>query len=277
LNARGLFTLLAIISCSCGEREKQGSGSAPDVKETRAARSAGRARDEAAPDGKAKLRGELDAALKDPDPAARQRILERLAWDAIDVDPDLAREAFGALEPDSEASRKLVAHFAMRLADEDPEKAIAWARALEQPQERAAAFGSIAVVISARDPARGAALVMAEMPKGRSRDRAVVLVVQRWAQAAPEAAADWIAGVPDHAARQAGLRAVLARWLAADAAAAAAWIEARPEQEVRMAGMMELVLMLKQEPREKREQRLSGLRDTEFRRKVENLLAQPPP
>ena len=229
------------------------------------------------PDAKAELRGELDAALKDPDAASRQQALEKLAWDAIDVDPDLAREAFEGLEPDSGASRKLVAHFAMRLADEDPERAIAWAHALEQPTERTEAFGSIAVVIAAMDPERGASLAMTEMPEGKSRDRALVLVSQRWAQAAPEQAADWVTGLPDGAARKAGLHEVISRWLASEPLAAATWIEARPEKELQMAALAELASMLRNEPQEKREQILSQFRDAEFRSKTENLLAQPPP
>lgn len=236
-----------------------------------------REREESSADPKAKLHVDLDSALRDPDPASRQRTLEQLAWDAIDVDPDLAREAFGALEPDSEASRKLVAHFAMRLADEDPEKAIAWAQDLENPTERTEAFGSIAVVIAAKDPERGAALLMAEMPEGRSRDKAAVLVARRWAQAAPEAAANWITALPDGPARRSGLQAVFAHWLALDTAGVAGWIESHPEKAVQTTAMTELALSLKKEPPDRQAQILSQFRDAEFRRKTENLLAQPPP
>ncbi|QJE98936.1 hypothetical protein [Luteolibacter luteus] len=275
--ARCLLSLLAVLSCSCGEREKQESRSTPELKAARATRPVEREHDDPVPDAKAELRGELDAALKDPDGASRQQALEKLAWDAIDVDPDVAREAFEQLEPDSEASRKLVAHFAMRLADEDPEKAIAWAQGLEQSAERTEAFGSIAVVIAARDPERGAALVMAEMPEGKPHDRALVLVSQRWVQVAPEQAAEWVAGLPEGAARKAGLHEVISRWLAREPLAAATWIEARPEKGVQMAALAELASMLRNEPEEKKEQILSQFRDVEIRRKTENLLAQPPP
>lgn len=274
---RGLCLLFLVWISSCGEREKpEGKAAADEKPAARTTRPAERELEEA-PDAKVAMREALDQALKEPEPAAKQRALEQIAWDAIDVDPAMARDAFEGLEPDSEASRKLVAHFAGRLADTDPEQAIEWAQGLEQPQERAEAFGRISVVIAAKDPARGAALAMEEMPAGISRDRAVVLVMQRWAQAAPGAAADWIVGLPAGAARSAGLREIIARWPVSDAGGLTAWIEGRTEKDLQMEGMVALAGVLRRENEEQRELWLSGFHDPEIRRKTEILLAQPPP
>lgn len=279
--SRCLLTLFVILACSCGEREKQEGKSVPEEKATtRTTRLTLRERGERSPDAKAALREDLDVALKDPDPASKQRALEQIAWEAIDVDPDLSQEAFEALAPDSEASRKLVAHFAMRLADADPEQAIEWAQGLEHAEERAEAFGRIAVVIAAKDPARGASLAMAELPAGKTRDKAVVQVVQRWSQSAPAAAAEWIAGVPAGAARSAGLRMIVDRWMKADPAALAGWVEAREAKDLtlRMDCLVAVAKALREVPDPaRRAAGLSAFRDAEIRRQIENLLAQPPP
>ncbi len=276
--SRHFLLLLAMLAVSCGEREKAGgkegagdAGGAPHGKERERPGA-----EETGPDAKAVLRANLNLALAETDPAGKEKALERVAWDGIDVDPALAREAYAALEPDGEAARRLTAHFAGRLADIDPEQAIEWARGLEHEQERAGAFGRIGVVISASDPERGAALVMAEMPAGSPRDRAVVQVAQRWAQAAPEAAAAWISSQPEGAARSAGLREIAVLWSAEDFEGLARWIGAREGEAARMEGLLAAAATLKGEKPAAREEKLAGIRDAEIRRDLENLLEQEP-
>jgi hypothetical protein len=269
--------LLALLASSCGERKKQESAAAPpEEKATRKERPASR-KVGAEPDAKVALRESFDKALAEPASETRERALEQIAWDGIDVDPEVARKAFEELEPDSAASRRLVAHFAGRLADIDPNQAIEWANTLEQEQERAEAFGRIAVVISDTDPERGAGLLVAEMPAGITRDRAVVQVVQRWSQKAPSAAADWIAATPAGAARSAGLRSLVETWSRSDASGLAKWIEGRGDDDVKMESMLAVANSLRSEKKENRELRLADFHDPEIRRRIENLLAQSPP
>ena len=268
---------LLLLLVACGEK-KESTTSAPDAGQSAlpgrsAVRSAG---DEDEPDPRIALRASLDQASAEQDPAAREKILESVAWDAIDVDPALSREAFAALTPDSASSRRLVGHFAMRLADESPEKAIAWARELEQEEERSDAFGRIAVVLSDSEPAAAATLVAEEMTAGPPRDRAVVQVIQRWSQAAPADAAGWIVAFPQGAARSAGLKVVAAAWVEADPAALAAWVEAREQGPVRTEAILAVAEALRPSP-EKRSDRLAHFQDPEVRRQVESILSQPPP
>lgn len=229
------------------------------------------------PDPRIALRASLDRASGEKDAATREKILESVAWDAIDVDPALSREAFAALTPDSESSRRLVGHFAMRLADDDPERAIEWAAALEQEEERSDAFGRIAVVISATDPSRAATLVSEEMTAGPPRDRAVVQIVQRWAQAAPADAAAWIAAFPQGAARSAGIKAVAAAWMQSDAPALAAWVEARDEGPVRTEAVLAAAEALRAASSGSRPTLLGAFQDPAVRRQIEGILSQAPP
>jgi hypothetical protein len=276
------WILLAILAAlaSCGEKEKpqasSGRGAADGGGKT--ARSADR---ELHGEGEEEdpvvvLKRTFEDALVTPDAAARQKALEQVAWDGIDVDPELARRAFEKLEPDSEARRKLSAHFAMRLAESNPDEALEWALALPEEGERGEALGRIAVVISDKDPERAGRLIAEHVPEGKTRDRAVVQVLQRWSQADPAAAVEWAGDFSAGAARSAGLKVSLAAWLEKDAPAAAAWVGARSEESLRADCLVAVAESLRGAAAEVRTQRLAAFGDAEFRRKVENLLAQPP-
>ncbi len=274
-----MLVLPLLLLAACDKKKQESSGSpAEGGQSSLPGRSTTRsASPEDEPDPRVALRASLDRAAGERDATTREKILESVAWDAIDVDPALSREAFAALTPGSESSRRMVGHFAMRLADEDPERAIEWAAALEQEEERSDAFGRIAVVISATDPSRAATIVSEEMTAGPPRDRAVVQVIQRWAQAAPADAATWIAAFSQGAARSAGLKAVATAWLGADAPAFAAWVEAREEGPVRTEAVLAAAEALRPSPPETRAIRLGSFQDPALRKQLESILAQPPP
>ena len=271
-------TLLALLLTSCGEKKEPGSRNAPEsavAPRHSATRQPRGADDERDPRGT--LRDAYERAGGETDPAIRERALESVAWDALDVDPELAREAFAELTPDRESSRQMVGHFAMRLAEDDPDQAIEWARALEQEEERSDAFGRIAVVVAAADPSRAADLLSEEMRAGLPRDRAVVQVVQRWAQSAPADAAAWVVAFPQGAARSAGFKAVAAAWIGSDPAALAAWVEAREDGPLRIEAVLAVAEALRAAPPETRAVRLGTFQDPEVRKELESILSQSPP
>jgi hypothetical protein len=233
-------------------------------------------RAEAEPDAKVSLRDALDAAEKESDPSAREKALAAVAWDGIDVDRELAQKAFAGLTPDGEEARRLVAHFAMRMADDDPEAALEWARGLEQAEERSDAISRIAVVISSSDPKRAAALATDEVPEGLMRDRTYVQIVQRWSQSAPADAAQWVTTFPEGKAREAALESLAGSWLGADAPAFARWASEQngqlPELASAVAGAIRVI------PDETvRAKRLAAFTDESFRARVEEALKQTEP
>lgn len=275
--SRRLLAVPFLLFAGCGEKKDGASSPSAEQPAALPGRTAPRSSaGEDEPDPRIALRASFDQASGEQDAATREKILESVAWDAIDVDPALSREAFAALAPDSASSRRLVGHFAMRLADESPEKAIVWARQLEQTEERSDAFGRIAVVLSAADPAAAATLVAAEMTAGPPRDRAVVQVLQRWSQAAPADAAGWIATFPQGAARSAGLKVVAAAWIESDPAALAAWVEASEKGPVRTEAVLAVAEALRPAP-DARASRLDLFRDPEIRQQLEIILSQSPP
>jgi hypothetical protein len=231
------------------------------------------ARDEDEPDPRELLKQSFQAAGSEPDAAAREKAYEVIAWEGIDLDPDLAREAFAQLEPGGEAARRLVAHFAMRLADQDPAAALEWAAGLEQAEEKEDALARIAVVISDKDPLKAAGMLDA-LTEGRQRDLAAVQVAQRWVRQAPAAAAEWVAGLSSDAARTDGLREVATAWLASDAAGYAVWAMGREEESMIAASASAAAAALRNLPDEStRRARLAAMADESFRARVEAELA----
>ena len=59
----------------------------------------------------------MQAAVGLEAPAAREKELADVAWNALEIDPDLARDAFLQLPLDSAEKIRLIRHYAMRLAD----------------------------------------------------------------------------------------------------------------------------------------------------------------
>lgn len=179
------------------------------------------------------VRVSYESALALEDSPEQQQALATVAWDAIELDPDLAQEAFDRLEEGSEASRRLIGHFVMRLADEDPTAALEWARGLEDESERSEALGRAAVVISNADPQTAGDIVLNEMSPGRPRDRSAVQVVQRWSQGDPQSALMWAESLESRPARQAGMVEAVGRWMGSDESACVDWVVSVEEGRAR--------------------------------------------
>ncbi len=199
------------------------------------------------------LRMTLSLAEKIEAPAAREKALADVAWNALETDPDLACEAFQQLPADSAEKIRLIQHYAMRLAEQDLDEALAWAATVGTEQEISTAHGQIALVIAEADPQRAANLLSESGIVGREFDVAVVQVLQRWAaQSAPDAAA-WAVSFPPGAAREAGLKLIVAQWVKTDAPATLSWMAALHDAVVRKEAFLAMEEALLQQPRDIRD------------------------
>ncbi|HSH14844.1 MAG TPA: hypothetical protein VLD18_02345, partial [Verrucomicrobiae bacterium] len=168
----------------------------------------GHAPREAVPGSPEQLRYDLIEAEKIELPVDREKAIAEVAWNALETDPELAAEAFLKLPHDSPERLRLIQYHGMRLAESDPEAAIAWADGLESEQETAAAKGVIALTLAETEPLRAANLISESGIAGREFEVAVVQIIQRWAAKDPVEAVAWVASFPASPARQAGIRAV---------------------------------------------------------------------
>lgn len=196
----------------------------------------------------ATLRDRLEAARRIESPEAREKSLSDLAWDALELEPEIAVEAFQKLQTDSAAKILLVQHYAMRLAEDNLDSALAWAATVGSEQEIAAAHGQIALVLAETSPRYAAEIISEQGVIGRTFDVAVVQVVQRWAVQSPPEAAAWVARFPPGAARKASITALTGQWLHQDAAAAFGWLASLQDLEVRQEAALAMEGLLLQQP-----------------------------
>jgi hypothetical protein len=195
----------------------------------------------------------MKAAIGLEAPAAREKALADVAWNALEIDPDLARDAFLQLPLDSAEKIRLIQHYAMRLAEQDPDEALAWAGTLGSEQEIAAANGQVAVVLAENDPHRAANLLSESGVVGREFDVAVVQVLQRWAAQSPPAAAAWAITFPPGAAREAGIKIIVAQWAQSDVQATFSWMTGLQDENVRREAALAMEEALLQEPQDIRD------------------------
>lgn len=196
----------------------------------------------------------LESALAITSLPERQKSLAEIAWNAIETDPELAHKAFAHLAAGSAEKLPLIQHYAIRLTEQNPDEALAWADSLGTESEIAAAKSHIALALAETDPLRAANLLSESGIAGREFDVAIVQVIQRWAAKSPKDAAAWVSNFPQGMAREAGIREISQKWLTQDPTAAFAWITATNDQPLRreIARAMEGALL--KSPKEQQEQ-----------------------
>lgn len=215
----------------------------------------------------ARLARQLEEAEQMKDSPEKEALLEAIAWDAHEIDPEKAQKAFEVLPPGSEGAVRITGHFVMRLAEKDVEKAKEWAEGVENPLEKSEAYGRVAMVMASSNPAEAATLIAEKMPAGRTRDRSVIEVMQRWSPGEPKAAATWIERFPAGEARQEGM-AVVARAWKEKPAEAAKWIATIGNEEVASDAVRAFVKAYPDADAEQKEQMLGYFSEPELRAKV---------
>jgi hypothetical protein len=201
------------------------------------------------PDKPESLRALLETALKIESPAVREKALADVAWSAIEIDPKLAHEAFRQLPANCPEKIRLIQHYAMRLAEENVDEALAWAAALGTEEEIAAAKALIALTIAETDPRRAADLLSESGIAGREFDVALVQVIQRWAAQSPPDAAAWTVMFPPGAAREAGIRVITEQWLPLNAQAAFGWYDNLKDPQLRKEAARAMEGVILQQPK----------------------------
>ena len=202
----------------------------------------------------AELRKILELAAGIESPAAREKAIGDVAWNALETDPELACEAFLQLPTGSAEKIRLIQHYAMRLAEQDPDEALIWAAKLGSEEEISAAYSQIALALAETDPRRAANLLSESGIVSREFDVAVVQVVQRWAAQSPPDAADWVVLFPPGPAREASIKIIADRWLQADAQSAFSWLANLQDPGIRREAVLGLEEAILQQP--------SNIRDT---------------
>jgi len=154
-----------------------------------------------------------------------------LAYEAARIDPLTALETAGRLAPTAERDDALV-HAISQWASSDLEAARDWASGMPDSDLRQQLLSAVAIAAAAQNgPA--AANLAANLQSGTGQNRAVVSIVQQWAQTSPEEAAAWITQFPEGELRAAAAENLAAIWWTKDPQAATQWFAALPQGSLR--------------------------------------------
>jgi hypothetical protein len=167
-----------------------------------------------------------------PEDQAKHTSTLAIANEAARSDPltalRLIRELPSTLERD-----QALTHAVSQWASSDAVSALRWSSEIADPLLQERLFAEIAVAAAGDSPTAAAELASSLMHAGEPQASAVISIVQRWAQQAPGAAAEWILRFPETSLRSVALENLTTVWAARDAAALEAWAASLPSGSVR--------------------------------------------
>jgi len=153
--------------------------------------------------------------------------------------PAIAIQIASTLAPGIERDN-LLDHAISQWASIDAQAAGAWAEQIADASLRQRLLATVACSLADRDGAAAGALVANKLSAGVEQDRAVIEIIERWAQTSPGAAGSWITSFPDTPLRQTAAQALVGVWSVLDNAEAASWVRNLPQGSLREAGLAAL-------------------------------------
>ena len=171
-----------------------------------------------------------------PDGASKQAATLALAYEAARTEPVVALDLTRTLAP-TRARDDLLVHAISQWTETDSTTAATWAMNVADLSLRQRLVAAVAVASAAQAGEAAAMLAANVLGAGNEQNCAVVSIVQRWVQNAPQAAASWVSQFPDIPSREAAVQNLLALWTAQDAEAAGNWLRALPAGSLRDFGI----------------------------------------
>jgi hypothetical protein len=148
-------------------------------------------------------------------------------YEAARKDPVQALDVASTLPPTPQRDELLV-HAAGQWSSIDFSNAVSWALTLPDPQLRDRLVSAVAIGAADQDPAAAATVAAQAIAPGQQQDRAVVSIVQRWAEKSPEETAAWVAQFPEAPLRDAAMQQVVTAWAGQNPNAAETWVDSLP-------------------------------------------------
>ena len=158
------------------------------------------------------------------------------AYETARTEPVAALVLTSSLPPTRERDDLLV-HAVSQWAGTDSTTAAAWALEVADPTLQERRVAAVAFASAEQDGATAATRAANALGPGAEQNRATVSIVQRWAQATPQAAAYWVSQFPDIPSRVASVENLMALWTAQDAGAAGNWLRQLPPGALRDLGI----------------------------------------
>ncbi len=149
-------------------------------------------------------------ALSLPPGEISERVSNDLGFELARTDPVLSLNLAAGL-PEGDARQALELHAARQWAVLDSQAAKDWAANLSSGNRREEALAAVTLAIASEDGAGAARFLLEKMSVGPESYRAVIGVVQRWAQTDYPAARKWVERFPATPLRETALAALAER------------------------------------------------------------------
>jgi len=132
----------------------------------------------------------------------------------------------------------LLVHAISQWAASDSYAATAWAQRVSDVNLQQRLLGAVAVAVADQSGPAAASLAAKNLASGIEQDRAVVEIVQRWAERSPGEAAGWLAQFPETPARDAAAQNLVMLWALQDKEAPRNWLQQLPQGSLRTVGLI---------------------------------------
>lgn len=130
-----------------------------------------------------------------------------LANEAARTEPTLGLDLLSKLDASPERDEAL-AHCVSQWVNEDAQAALEWVRRVPEAPLRNRLMAAAAVDWAEQDGPAAAELAAQVLGPGDGQNRTVVAVVQRWAQASPTSAIEWVSRFPEGPLREAATQSL---------------------------------------------------------------------
>ena len=185
------------------------------------------------------LRGALDWAVGATSRVETLQPVLAVSEVAARTEPVAAIDIAAGLAP-SPVRDQALAHAVSQWADTQPEEAAQWAAQVQDPELRNELLAAVAVASAEEHPEFAGELAVTNLTAGPVQNNAIVSVVQRWVQRAPEDAAAWVSNFPEGPVRSAATENLFEIWTAQDRSGAEHYVDQMPQGWLREAGQMAL-------------------------------------
>lgn len=266
------YLWVVIFFVSCDKPQELGEPRSTDGSKPRTTR-ADRSRSEAGV-SKLKQRHDVLAAAKKIEVIEdRDKAFAEFAWSNFESDPDISAEAFGLISTDSVEKIPLIEFYAMQLAAQNPNEALAWAASLGSKKESALAKAQIIQVLANNDPQHAARLLPKPAAGPGELDNTTLHVLHRWLTVTPPDAAAWAASFPAGDAREVAIKAVVGDWTQKDPQAAFSWLATLTNPGLREEAHQAMIETFAEQPQEVREAWFESA-DPSLRKNIEQGIAE---
>lgn len=141
------------------------------------------------------LAGALDWARALPQDRIQHRVLTDLGYEVARIDPVEALRLAVEL-PADDSSDGLLLHALRQWASLEPEQSQSWALQIPPSPLREHALAAVATTLASRDGSSAARFAVGNVLPGPEQDRAIIGIVQRWAQVDYNQTSDWVEQFP---------------------------------------------------------------------------------